>query len=62
MNKNWRHYTGLFCNGFVFTGFLFSAIAVLFGEAPTKLSYVLVCITGALEAAELVIRDYEDNK
>lgn len=62
MNKNWRRYVGLFCNGFVFAGFVFSALVVIFGGAPTRMSHVLVCITGALEAAELAIRDYEDNK
>lgn len=60
--KNWVYYTSCFLNGLVFSGFLFSALLAMAGEAPNRLAYILCCITGALQAVQLAIRDYEDSK
>lgn len=60
--KDWRYIVNCICNWVVVIGAILSAIMIVTGTTPNKLSYCLMCVVVAVQGIELIIADMRGRR
>lgn len=60
--KDWHYIVCCICNWFVVIGAILSAIMIVVGAPPTKLSYCLMCAVVAVQGVELIVADMRGRR